>query len=339
MMLHYFLRRLFLLGFVFLALTLLGFSLSYLFPGDRLMNLSGLTSITESQYSALSRDYRLDASWLVQYLAYVERILHGDWGLSFVSQQPVLPELLSIFPATLELASYALFVSLLLGVPIGLFCAIRSSSLLARFLNAFTLIAHSLPVFWWALVLIMLFSLTLGWLPTSGRLHVLFDIPQTTGFLLMDIYLADVDYKAAAFQDAFGHLLLPTLVLSTFPTTVLARFTQSSMQNVLEQNYIKTARAKGLSRTQVLYHHGLRNALLPVIRQIGLQFSTLISLAMLTEVIFSWPGVGVWLLDSINQRNYPAIHAGLLLVSSLVITANMLTEIIHTLFNPLARRL
>ena len=133
-------------------------------------------------------------------------------------------------------------------------------------------------------------------------------------------------------------MLLPAVVLATYPTTVMIRFTRDSMLAVLEQSYIKTARAKGLSRAQVLYHHGLRNALLPVIRQIGLQFSTLITLAMITEVIFSWPGIGQWLLDSIYQRNYPAIQGGLLVVSCLVIVVNMLTEILHTLFNPLARK-
>ncbi|MFC4654673.1 MULTISPECIES: ABC transporter permease [Rheinheimera] len=337
-MLHYFLRRVFLLSFVFVALTILGFSLSYLFPGDRLSTLSGLTNISEAQQLELIRHYQLDQSVLQQYLAYVGRILDGDWGLSFASQQPVLPELLAVFPATLELAAYALMLSFLVGVPVGLFCAIRSETILARLFSALTLIGYSLPVFWWALLLIMVFALSLGWLPTSGRLHVLFDVPAKTGFMLLDIYLSDLTHKTAAFRDALHHLLLPTIVLATFPTTVMIRFTRNSMQSVLEQGYIKTARAKGLSRAQVLYHHGLRNALLPVIRQVGLQFSTLITLAMLTEVIFSWPGIGQWLIDSIYQRNYPAIHGGLLMVSSLVIAANMLTEVLHTLFNPLARK-
>ncbi|WP_337880396.1 ABC transporter permease [Rheinheimera sp.] len=337
-MLHYFLRRVFLLSFVFVALTILGFSLSYLVPGDRLSTLSGLTDISPAQRLELVRHYQLDKSVVEQYLAYVGRIVDGDWGLSFASQQPVLPELLAVFPATLELAAYALMLSFFVGVPVGLFCAIRSESLLARLFSGLTLIGYSLPVFWWALLLIMVFALSLGWLPTSGRLHVLFDVPAQTGFMLLDIYLSDLTHKAAAFQDALYHLLLPTIVLATFPTTVMIRFTRNSMQTVLEQGYIKTARAKGLSRAQVLYHHGLRNALLPVIRQVGLQFSTLITLAMLTEVIFSWPGIGQWLIDSIYQRNYPAIHGGLLVVSSLVIVANMLTEILHTLFNPLARQ-
>ncbi|MDX1391804.1 MAG: ABC transporter permease subunit, partial [Rheinheimera sp.] len=177
-----------------------------------------------------------------------------------------------------------------------------------------------------------------GWLPTAGRIGVLYEINHVTGFMLLDILLSDSQHQQEAMLNALRHMLLPTLVLATFPTTVMVRFTRDSMLEVWEQSYIKTARAKGLNRAQVLYRHGLRNALLPVIRQIGLQFSTLITLAMITEVIFSWPGIGRWLIDSIYQRNYPAIQAGLLVISTLVITANMLTEILHTLFNPLARK-
>lgn len=338
MMLHYFLRRAFLIGFVFVALTVLAFSLSYLFPGDVLHNISGLADIKPEQRQQLIEYYALDHSVLQQYIAYLNRILDGDWGLSFSSQQPVLSEIISVFPATLELAAYALLLSFVLGIPLGLFAAVKADNFFGKLISAITLVAYSIPVFWWALLLIMLFSLTLGLLPTSGRINVLFDIPTTTGFMLPDIWLSDSPYKPEATRDALRHLLLPSLVLATYPTTVMIRFTRDSMLNVLEQSYIKTARAKGLNRAQVLYHHGLRNALLPVIRQIGLQFSTLITLAMITEVIFSWPGIGQWLLDSIYQRNYPAIQGGLLIVSSLVIVVNMLTEILHTLFNPLARK-
>jgi cationic peptide transport system permease protein len=337
MMLHYFFRRALLITFVFIALTVLAFSLSYLFPGDVLKNLSGLHHIPAEQHQSLIRHYALDQSLLMQYLAYIQRILSGEWGLSFSSQQQVLTELLTVFPATLELTGYALLLSLILGIPLGLFAAVKADSAVGRFLSAFTLVAYSIPVFWWALLLIMLFSLTLGLLPTAGRIHVLFDIPVSTGFMLPDIWLSDISYKKQATVDALRHLVLPTIVLATYPTTVMIRFTRDSMLTVLEQSYIKTARAKGLNRAQVLYRHGLRNALLPVIRQIGLQFSTLITLAMITEVIFSWPGIGLWLIDSIYQRNYPAIQGGLLVVSSLVIVVNMLTDILHRLFNPLAR--
>jgi len=338
MMLHYLLRRLFLLAFVFVALTIFAFSLNYLFPGDVLHNFTGLHYISPQQETALRQELGLDQSYIQQYIYFVRRILAGQWALSFSSQQNVLTEILLVMPATLELASYALLLSMLLGIPLGILAAVRKDKWLDKLISALALVGYSLPVFWWALLLIMLFSLTLGLLPTSGRLSLLYEIDHVTGFMLADILLADVSYQQAALKDAIRHLSLPAVVLATYPTTVMIRFTRDSMIDVLEQNYIKTARAKGLTRLQVLFTHGLRNALLPVTRQIGLQFSALITLAMITEVIFSWPGIGRWLIDSIYQRNFPAIQGGVLAVSCLVILVNMLTEILHTLFNPLARR-
>jgi len=337
-MMVFLLRRLFLLGTVLFGLSVFAFSLGYLFPGDPLQNFTGLRYIDSIQREQLITLYRLDQSYTAQYLAFLGRILQGDWGLSFSSQQPLLKEVWQVLPATLELTTYALLLSFLLGVPLGIIAAMKSESFLGKSISGLALVGYSLPVFWWALLLIMLFSVTLGWLPSGGRLGVLYEIPSITGFMLLDIMRSEVSYQQAALLDAFRHLILPTLVLATYPTTVMIRFVRDAMLDVWEQNYIKTAKAKGLNRIQVLYRHGLRNALLPVIRQVGLQFSALITLAMLTEVIFSWPGIGRWLIDSIYQRNFPAIQAGLMIISTLVITINMLTEILHTLFNPLARK-
>lgn len=334
----YLLRRLFLLVFVLLALSILAFSLGYLFPGNTLQNFTGLTNISAEQAAQLTAQYRLDSGYLQQYIAYLQRIFSGNWGQSFASKQPLLQEVKILLPATLELAAYALLVSFFVGIPLGIIAAIKPEGLLSRLISALAIAGYSIPVFWWALLLIMLFSLGLGWLPTAGRIGVLYEIPHVSGFMLADILLANSQHQNEALLNALRHALLPTIVLATFPTTVMVRFTRDSMLDVWEQSYIKTARAKGLNRTQVLYRHALRNALLPVIRQIGLQFSTLITLAMITEVIFSWPGIGRWLIDSIYQRNYPAIQAGLLVISTLVISVNMLTEILHTLFNPLARK-
>ncbi|QBL08936.1 ABC transporter permease [Rheinheimera sp. D18] len=337
-MIMYLLRRLFLLVFVFIALSVFAFSLAYLFPGDPLQNFTGLRQISPEQYALLTSEYQLDKNYILQYLAYLSRIFSGNWGMSFSSQQPLLQEMKMLLPATLELASYALLISFFIGIPIGILSAIKPDGVFSKLVSAVAVAGYSIPIFWWALLLIMLFSLGLGWLPTAGRIGVLYEINHVTGFMLLDILLAATQHQHEALLDALSHLILPTLVLATFPTTVMVRFTRDSILEVWEQSYIKAARAKGLSRGQVLYRHALRNALLPVIRQIGLQFSTLITLAMITEVIFSWPGIGRWLIDSIYQRNYPAIEAGLLVISTLVISVNMLTEILHTLFNPLARK-
>lgn len=338
MIVKYLLRRLFLLSFVFVAATLFTFSLNFFYPGDLLSNFTGIQQFDDTQRQLLTQAVGINQSILEQYILYVRRLVTGDWGLSFASQQPVLNEVRTVLPATLELAAYALAVSLFIGIPLGLLAAIRQGSWLDRLITIGASIGYSLPVFWWALLLIMLFSLQLGVLPTSGRLGVLYEIPQRTGFMLLDIAIAQVPYQTAAFYDAIKHLALPTLILATYPTTVMVRFVRDSMLEVLAQNYIKTARAKGLSRSQVLYHHGLRNALLPVTHQVGLQFSTLITLAMMTEVIFSWPGIGQWLITSIYQRNFTAIQAGVLVLSSVVVAVNMFTEILHTLLNPLARK-
>lgn len=338
MIIRYLLRRLFLLSFVFVAATGFTFSLNYFYPGDLLTNFSGLQRIDESQRHALSAVMGLDQSVFQQYILYVQRLVAGNWGLSFASQQPVIDEVKTVLPATLELAAYALFVSLIVGIPLGLLAAIKHESWFERTVSTLSSIGYSLPVFWWALLLIMLFSLHWGVLPTSGRLSVLYEIPHVTGFMLLDILYSNVPYQTAALQDAVRHLALPTLILATYPTTVMIRFVRDSMLEVLAQNYVKTARAKGLSRSQVLYHHGLRNALLPVTHQVGLQFSSLITLAMMTEVIFSWPGIGQWLISSIYQRNFTAIQAGVLVISSVVVAVNMFTEILHTLLNPLARK-
>ncbi|SEA92420.1 ABC transporter permease [Alkalimonas amylolytica] len=335
---HYLVRRLFLLSFVFFALTCFAFSLGHLFPGDPLVNFSGISQPDDELLPILVQQYQLDNGYLQQYIAFLQRILQGDWGLSLASQQPVLYELSQVFPATLELVAYALLISFVLGVPLGLLAAIKASHWSGRVISTIALLGYSLPIFWWALLMIMLFSIGLGWFPTSGRISVLYEIPSVTGFMLPDILLSGQTYWQAALQDAIRHLWLPAFVLATYPTTVMIRFTRDAMLNVWQQSYIKTARAKGLSRSQVLYRHGLRNAMLPVMRQLGLQFSTLVTLAMISELIFSWPGIGLWLLDSISQRNYPAIQGGLLVISSLVILVNILMDVLHTLFNPLARK-
>ena len=337
MILDYILRRLGLFLFMILMLSIFTFSLSYLFPGDPLSNLSGIPSGNFSQHSELEDKYMYDSNYVMQYLAFLGRIFQGDWGVSFASGGNVFQHILDLIPATLELCVYALIVSVVVGVPAGILASAYTRRWPDKLISSTTMIGYSIPVFWLALLLIMIFSLKLGWFPMSGRMGLLFEIPPNTGFILIDIMLAGFPYKGEAFIDALHHLTLPTIVLAMFPTTVLVRFTRDSMLKVMDQSFIKTARAKGLNRRQLIMHHALRNALLPVIKQIGLQFSTLITLAMITEVIFSWPGIGRWLIDSIYQRDYPAIQGGLMAVSMFVIIATIVAELTYTLFDPISR--
>ncbi|MEO2266205.1 ABC transporter permease [Pseudoalteromonas sp. YIC-656] len=337
MMLEFAIRRISLLIFMLFTLSVFTFSLGYLFPGDVLTNFSGIDTAGFSQSAQLRDKYHLDQGYVHQYFAFLGRILQGDWGRSFASGGQVFDHVVTLAPATFELAVYALLVSVVVGVPAGILAALSQGRWLDKFISGATLIGYSLPIFWLALVLIMVFCLQLGLFPMSGRISLLYEIPSTTHFILLDIMIAGFPYGGQAFTDALHHLALPTLVLATYPTTVLVRFTRDSMLNVLEQNYIKTARAKGLSRSQLIIHHALRNALLPVIKQIGLQFSALITLAMITEVIFSWPGIGRWLIDSIYQRDFPAIQGGLLAISVFIIFATIFTELLYTLLDPISR--
>ncbi|NSY34545.1 ABC transporter permease subunit [Pseudoalteromonas sp. JC28] len=330
-------RRLSLLCFMLFTLTIFTFALNYLFPGELITNFSGEVNSSYAQTQALVEKYRIEENIFVQYGAFMARMFEGDWGLSLSSGQPVLSHVKHLFPATLELCLYALTVAVLIGVPSGVIASAYHKKWPDKLINSLSLMGFSIPVFWLALLLIMAFCLGLGLFPMSGRIGLLYEIQPITHFILIDIYLEDFPYGGAAFWDALHHLALPTIVLAMYPTTVLIRFTRDSMLEVLDQNYIKTARAKGLNRSQLIIHHALRNALLPVIKQIGLQFSTLITLAMITEVIFSWPGIGRWLIESIYQRDFPAIQGGLLAVSFFVIIANMLSDFIHSILDPLAR--
>ena len=336
-LLHYLVRRFALFSFVCFALSIFIFALGYLLPGDALTNFSGQQNLSALETQRLMTDYQLDRGILSQYWAFLERTFAGDWGVSFASGNSVFEHVVAFFPATFELCVYALMLSIILGVPLGILAAVYQHKWPAKLINGASLVGFSTPVFWLALILIMVFCLNLGWFPLSGRISLLYDVPHQTGFMLLDIYLSQLPNKTAAMLDALHHLCLPTIVLAMYPTTVLIRFTRDAMMHVLEQNYIKTARAKGLTKGEVIVHHALRNALIPVIKQIGLQFSTLITLAMITEVIFSWPGLGRFLIDSIYQRDFSAIQGGVLAISIFVITATILADLIHTFVDPISR--
>ncbi len=212
--------------------------------------------------------------------------------------------------------------------------ALKRGSLFDHGVMTISLAGYSMPIFWWGLILIMLFSVSLGWTPVSGRLDLLYDIEPKTGFMLIDTLLSDED---GAFIDAVRHLILPAIVLGTIPLAVIARMTRSSMLEVLREDYVRTARAKGLSPARVVFVHALRNAMIPVLTVFGLQVGTLLAGAVLTETIFSWPGIGKWLIDAIGRRDYPVVQNGILLVATLVILVNFIVDILYGLANPRIR--
>jgi dipeptide transport system permease protein len=334
-MLIYFLRRLALTIPTFVALMFLTFVAIRLVPGDPVEVRVGERGISPERLAFFRHELGLDQPVWRQFLAYAWKLLHGDFGVSLATQQKVLTEFLTLFPATLELSFFAMLFAILIGVPAGAISAVNRGGFFDQALMTISLFGYSMPIFWWGLLLIMFVSVTLGWTPVSGRIDLInYYFEQPTGFMVIDAALSG---QPGAVKDALAHLVLPAIVLGTVPLGVIARMTRSSMLEVLSEDYVRTARAKGLSPLRVIGVHALRNALLPVVTVIGLSVSGLMAGAVLTETIFSWPGVGKWLIESISRRDYPALQGGVLLVSSVVILVNLIVDLLYGAINPRIR--
>lgn len=327
-------RRLGLLIPTFLGVTLIAFALIHLIPGDPIMLMAGERGISAERHAQLLAAYGFDQPLWQQYLVYIGQVLRGNLGTSIISRQPVLHEFLTLFPATIELSLCAMLFAVVIGIPAGILAAVRRSTFFDHAVMGVSLTGYSMPIFWWALLLILLFSVNLGWTPVSGRISVMLWVEPVTGFMLLDTLLAG---DSEAFVSALRHLILPAVVLGTIPLAVIARMTRSAMLEVIREDYIRVARAKGLSPLRVIYVHALRNALMPVVTVIGLQVGTLLAGAILTETIFAWPGVGKWLIDSIQRRDYPAVQGGILLVASIVMLVNLIVDVLYGLINPRIR--
>ncbi len=333
-MLRFLFTRLSLIIPTFIGMTLVAFFLIRLVPGDPIETMAGERGIDAARHAQLLHDYGFDRPVIVQYGVYIGRVLHGDLGKSVITQAPVLSEFASLFPATIELACCAILFALLVGIPAGILAAVKRNSLLDHGVMGVSLTGYSMPIFWWGLLLILLFSVQLDLTPVAGRIAVEYFIEPVTGFLLIDSLLA---HDTGAFWSAAGHLVLPAIVLGTNPLAVIARMTRSSMLEVLGEDYIRTARAKGLSMFRIVTVHALRNALIPVITVIGLQVGVLFTGAILTETIFSWPGVGKWLIEAIGRRDYPVLQGGMLLLGAIVMSVNLLVDVAYGIVNPRIR--
>jgi dipeptide transport system permease protein len=328
------LRRVALIVPTFFGVTLLAFALIRLIPGDPVENLSGERGMDPERRLRLLHQFGLDQPLYTQYFDYIGNVLRGDLGTSLTTHEPVLTEFLTLFPATFELAFFALIFAVCVGLPAGILAAIKRNTVADYAVMGVSLTGYSMPIFWWALLLILFFSVQLGWTPVSGRLAVQFDVPATTGFMLIDTLRSG---EPGAFRSALSHLILPTIALGTIPLAVIARMTRSSMLEVLREDYVRTARAKGLPQLQVVLIHALRNALIPVITVIGLQVGLLLSGAILTETIFSWPGIGNWLIHGVQSRDYPVVQGGILLIATIVISVNLVVDLLYGVINPRIR--
>lgn len=336
-MLIFIVRRLNLFIFTMFLLTVLSFSLSFLFPGDQITNISGQINANPEQIELVALEYAKHQSIVAQYWSYIQHLLNGDLGLSMTSQLAISTEILHHLPATIELSLVALFIAMVVGIPIGFIAAIRHRKKTDDLILSVAMIGYSVPIFWLGLLAILVFSIQLGWLPSAGQISLVYEIKQVTGIQFIDILLSDNPYKWQAFQNASTHILLPACVIALAPATIFIRLARTAMLNVMETHYIKAAMAKGLTFQQIIYRHAIRNAMVSVIRDVGLQFANLVTLAMVTEVIFSWPGIGRWLIESIYQRDYTAIQGGLLALSSFIFIVHIFTDFIYAWLNPLAR--
>lgn len=334
-MLRYLLSRLLTFLPTFFGVTIISFSFIRMLPGDPIIVMAGERGVSDERYQELVKQFGFDQPIWRQYLDYLGGVVQGDLGQSFVTKKPVWDEFFALFPATLELSICAMIFAVALGLPAGVIAAVNRGKVFDRALMSTALVGYSMPIFWWALLLIIVVSGWMGLTPVSGRMSLLYYFDTPTGFMLIDALRSG---QSGAFGSAVHHLILPTIVLGTIPLAVIARQTRSAMLEVLSEDYIRTARAKGLAPARVNGVHALRNALIPVITVIGLSVGTLLAGAILTETIFSWPGIGKWMVDSIFRRDYPVVQGGLLLIAVMVMIVNLTVDVLYGLINPKIRK-
>jgi peptide/nickel transport system permease protein len=332
-MLRFVVRRLLLLVPILLGLSILVFLWIRALPGGPAQALLG-ERLTPEARAEIERQYGLDRPLHVQYVRYLRTVGRGEFGTSITTRRPVTDELRERFPATIELALAAMVFSIVLGIPLGFVAAKRHGGILDNASLVASLIGISIPIFFLAILLKYVFAVKLGLLPTVGRISVLIDLDRRTNFLVLDSILSA---NREAFVDVLRHLVLPAIALGTIPLAVVARITRAAVLDVLNEDYVRTARAKGLGPRVVDARHVLRNALLPISTIIGLQTGLLLSGAVLTETVFAWPGMGTWLVDAIRARNYPVLQGGILFVSVVFVLVNLVVDISYAIINPRIR--
>ncbi len=315
---------------VLLGVSVLVFSFVHMIPGDPALTMLGERATPEKVAEVRAR-LGLDRPIWQQYVLYFGHVLHGDLGVSVVRGDPVTTDLLRRFPATVELALAAIVLAVAIGIPIGIGSAVWRNSLLDSLARLGALTGVSMPIFWLGLMLAWFFGVQLRVLPTGFRLESGTALVPWTNFVMLDATLQG-DWSALA--DALRHLVLPALALATIPLAIIARMTRASMLDVLSREYIRTAEAKGLSRQAVILRHALRNALLPVLTVIGLQVGHLLAGAILTETIFSWPGIGLWVYESIESRDYAIVQGASLFIAAIVVVVNLVTDLLYAAVDP-----
>jgi peptide/nickel transport system permease protein len=333
-MASFIIRRLIALIPVLCIVLVIVFSLVRMIPGDPAVTLLG-PGATQEQINALRTQLDLDQPMVLQFVNYVLGLFHGDMGFSLKSGEPVAREILSRLPATIELSVLATIVAIVFGIPIGVLSAVRPNSIFDHVTRVVSLVGVSMPAFLLALILQLIFATYLGWLPVSGRMSSFVTAETVTGFAVLDGIITG---NAAAAWSAVQHLILPTAVLAAFLAATLGRFVRNTMLDVMGEDFIRTARAKGLRRADVVLNHGLRNSLLPAITVIGLKFAEMLGGAILTETIFAWPGVGRYMFEAIKNRDYPVIQGTTLVFALLFVLTSIVVDLLYGVLDPRVRK-
>jgi len=326
----YIIKRLLQIIPVILGVTLIAFALIHLAPGDPVRTMLGQHA-TQQEIEDIRAKYGLDQPLYVQYFIWLGDVLQGDLGRSILSHEQVTTEIASRFPNTIELAIAAMLFAILIGVVAGIISATKQYYVADYSVMGLALFGISMPVFWLGIMLMMIFGVFLGWLPIGGRIDLLLPFQRITGFMVID---SIITLNGAALISVIRHLLLPAIALGTIPMAIIARTTRSSMLEVLRQDFIRTERAKGLSERKVIYKHAIRNAMVPVVTVIGLNFGLLLSGAILTETVFSWPGVGRLVVDAVYARDYPLVIGCILVFALVFVIVNLITDILYTYIDP-----
>ncbi len=331
---YFIMKRLFLMVIVLFGILVLVFFIAKIIPADPVGALLGGNAPPEL-IDELKHKLGLDKPLIIQFVDYIKGALKGDFGVSLKTNRPVIEDIKEYFPATMELAIFAIIIAVGIGIPLGIFSAVKRNSVVDHFSRIFSILGVSMPVFWTGLLLLLLFYYKLDLLPGSGRLELFIIPPEPkTGMIILDALL---EGNWEAFWDGLKHIILPAFVLGYASSASIARMTRASVLDVLRQDYIRTAKAKGLPKRLVIYKHALKNALIPVVTLIGLRFGSLLEGAVLTETIFGWPGLGRYIVNALLVLDYPAIMGGTVFIALIYSLANLVVDITYAVLDPRMR--
>lgn len=324
------------LGFTFFGLLLVTFLIARVVPQDPVLAVVG-DRASQSTYDKVFIELGLDKPLWQQFLIYLQNVFSGDFGESFLTKKPIVEDIARVFPATLELATVAIILGTAIGIPIGVLAAVKQGKLADQIVRVLGLVGHSAPIFWLGLIGLLVFYAKFGWVSGPGRIDIAYEysFKQQTGLLLIDTAWQG---EWRAFGNAFSHIILPASLLGYFSMAYISRMTRSFMLHELSQEYITTARVKGVSERRIIWGHALRNAAVPLVTVVALSYASLLEGSVLTETVFAWPGLGQYLTHSLKNADMNAVLGGTLLIGTIFIALNLLSDLLYNVLDPRVRR-